>query len=142
MKALGNHIFALQRIPISKLMIVKEKLVCFNHNDSLDDIKTKIVDNKQVYNRYPVYFSKNLIVGFIHLSDVFRFPENDRNRIKLNETKLIREILHVNESYSADKLLILMREKKIQAAAVLSQTQELLGIITLTGIIEFLINHR
>lgn len=137
-----SNIFALQRTPIMKLMVDKNKLVGFNHNDTLGEIKKKIAEIKQAYNRYPIYFSKNLIVGFIHLSDVLRFPENDRNHIKLSDTHLIREILYINELQPADKLLILMREKGIQAAVVMSQNQELLGIVTLTDIIEFLVNHR
>lgn len=137
-----SNIFALQKTSIVKLMVDKNKLVCFNHYDTLGEIKKKIADTKDAYNRYPIYFSKNLIVGFIHLSDVLRFPENDKNQIKLSDTKLIREILYVNELQPADKLLILMREKGIQAAVIMSQNQELLGIVTLTDIIEFLVNHR
>jgi len=137
-----SNIFALQKTPIVKLLVDKNKLVCFNHQDTLGEIKKKIADTKDAYNRYPIYFSKNLIVGFIHLSDVLRFPEDDKNHIKLGDTKLIREILYINETHPADKLLILMREKGIQAAVVMSQGQELLGIVTLTDIIEFLVNHR
>ncbi|MBI3366746.1 HlyC/CorC family transporter [Candidatus Roizmanbacteria bacterium] len=137
-----SNIFSLQRTSIVKLLVDKNKLVCFHHNETLGDIKKKVAENKQAYNRYPIYFSKNLIVGFIHLSDVLRFPEGEKNHIKLSDTHLIREILYVNETHPADKLLILMREKGVHAAVVMSQSQELLGIVTLTDIIEFLVHHR
>lgn len=137
-----SNIFALQRIPITKIMIERNKLLSFFHNDSLGAIKKKIAENKQTHNRYPIYFSKNLIIGFIHLSDVLRFPNDTKKNIKLNETNLIREILHVSETYPADKLLIQMREKGIHAAVIKNQDQELLGIITITDIVEFLVKHR
>lgn len=137
-----SNIFALQRIPITKLMIEKNRLVCFFHDDTLGEIKKKIAENKHMYNRFPIYFTKNLIIGFIHLSDIIRFQKNGDTHIKLNETQFIREILHVNESHPADKLLILMREKNIHAAAIMNQQQELLGVIALADIIEFLVKHR
>ncbi len=137
-----SNIFALQRTPVTKLMIERHKLICFNHDETLSEIKKKIADSKNSFNRYPVYFSKNLIVGFIHVSDILRFSENGNAHLKLNETHLIREILYVNETFPVDNLLVNMREKGIHAAAIINHGQELLGIITLADIIEFLVNHR
>lgn len=137
-----TNIITLRKTPITKLMIDKSKLTYFNFNDNLEHIKKKIAENKYLYNRYPVYFSKNLIIGYIHISDILRFPEVGMKDIKLRETGLIREILHINENYQADKLLIQMRQKGIHVAVVKTQEQELLGIVTLTDIIEYLVNHR
>ncbi len=138
-----SNIFALQKTPLTKLMIPKNKLICFYHNDNLEDVKKKISENKSIYNRYPVFYSKNLIIGFIHLSDLLRFADDHRARLKLNETNFVREILHVSETYPSDKLLVQMIEKGVHAATVTNQQdQELLGIVTYTDIVEFLIRNR
>lgn len=137
-----TNILALQRTPVTKLMIERAKLISFSHSDTLDEIKKKVAESKHSFNRYPIFFSKNLIVGFIHLSDILRFSENGESHRKLNETNLIRDIIHINDSYPADKLFIQMRAKEIHIAAVKNQDQELLGIVTLTDIIGFLVNHR
>ncbi len=137
-----SNIFALQNTSVTKLMIDRNKLVCFYHDETLADIKKKIADSKNSYSRYPVYFSKNLIVGFIHVSDILKFSENGNAHLKLNETHLIHEILYVSETFPVDSLLVNMREKGIHAAAIIDQGRELLGIITLTDIVQFLVNHR
>jgi len=137
-----TNIITLRRTPITKLMIEKNKLIYFNFGDNLESIKKKIADSKYYFNRYPVYFSKNLIIGYIHISDILRFPEVGMKDIKLRETGLIRDILHVSDTYPADKLLIQMKQKGIHVAVVKTQEQELLGIVTLTDIIEYLVNHR
>lgn len=137
-----TNILSLQRTSLSKLMIEKNKLFSVSHNETLDEIKKRIADNKHSYNRYPVFFTKNLIVGYIHLSDILRFSENGKSHMRLSDTNLIRDILHITDQYPPDKLLIQMREKGIHVAAVKSHDQELLGVVTLTDIIEFLVNHR
>ncbi len=137
-----SNIFALQRIPVSKFMIPKTKLVCFSHMSTFAEIKKSIAQNKHTFNRYPVYFSKNVIVGFINLSDILRFSENGNDKLRLNETPWIREILYVNNNTPTDKVLIMMREKNIHAAVVMNQEEGILGIVTITDIIEFLVNHK
>ncbi len=101
-------------------MIPKDRLISFKHDETLEEVKKKVADSKHVYNRYPVYFSKDLIVEYIHISDILRFSEIGNAFKKLNETKLIRDILHISDSYSADKLLVQMRSKGIGVAVVKS----------------------
>ncbi len=137
-----TNILILQAMPLTKLMIPIERLVSFKHDETLESVKKRIAESRHSFNRYPVYFSKDLIIGYIHISDIIRFSENGNAQKKLNETKLIRDILHVSDSYPADKLLVQMRSKGIHVAAVKSNDQGLLGVVTLADLIQYVVNHR
>lgn len=137
-----KNIMALQQTPASKLVVKKTELKSFFHDEEVDNIKNKISKNNYSYNRYPVFMSKDMIIGYVHISDILRFPVNGSKHTRLNQTNLIRKILYTYDKEPLDVLLNQMHVRGVHAAVVTNDAEKHVGLLTLDNIVDFLVGHK
>lgn len=94
------------------------------------------------YSRFPVY-RKTLdeIVGFIHIKDVYELVLNSDGNQKLAQTKIIRKVISVPETKTADEVLLDMRKKHVHIAVIYNEFGMMIGVVTLEDIIESLVGE-
>jgi len=76
------------------------------------------------------------VVGLIHIKDLFRTPGAVPPL-----TELAREIAHVAETLTLDRLLRRMRTEKLHLAAVVDEYGGVSGIVTLENVIEEIVGQ-
>lgn len=131
---IAYNVFKLKRIKVDTIMIQRDKLIAFENNQSLKQIKNKISRLGITYNRYPV-FKKSLynIVGFFHITDLLRAKTDG---ISLSKSGFLRKVIYTHEDESAEKLMVKLRQKEIYLAVVLDDHRRALGVVSLTDIID------
>lgn len=119
----------LKNTPIRKILINRNKIVGFDIETPLSEVKSIILLRRYTYNRYPVY-QKNLnnIIGYIHLNDIFSEKVNDH---------YIKPILQVNINSRLDRILIHMYKNKKFAAVAVDDNKRTHGLIVLSDIINY-----
>lgn len=138
-KVLASNVFKLKKMALRKIMLQREKLVCFSCDDYIVDIRKKILENGNVYNRYPVYIkSPKKIIGFFHVSDVFNHQHAYDNK-KINTTDFLHKVLYISDKSKTDKVVLEMKEKQTSVGVVINKKGESLGLITLTDIMKRLV---
>ena len=138
-----QNIFKLGDTSIKDTMIPRKNIVAFDIETPLTELLDKASLN--IHSRFPVYKNSiHNIVGFIHVKDLYQqavdpigeiaFEEEQKK--KLSELKIIRDIIFVPESQKADRVLILMRKKRVHIAIVQNKSDKTVGLVTLEDVME------
>lgn len=135
-----RNVFRLGDIPISSIMIPRTDIVAFDLNTKLNVVIDKL--EKNLHSRYPIYKKTiDVIVGFVHVKDIYKVVLKSSDNKKLVETNLIRNIIHVPEGKKADDVLVDMRNNRVHLAVVNDEYGGTAGIATLEDIIESLVGE-
>ncbi len=130
-----DNIFDLGDKDAEAIMTPRTDLVCIDLGDSLEE-NLKLVQQYK-YTRYPVCReSKDRIVGFIHVKDLYLLPQN------ATITDLpVRPIEAVPESLSIAKLIRLLQEKHTKIAVVVDEHGGTAGIVTMSDVMEQIVGR-
>ena len=131
-----DNIFELREKDVEDIMTPRTDLVCIDHEDSWDENMQRIMEYK--FTRYPVCReSKDLIIGFVHVKDLYLTPQDNRDVSKLN----IRPITAVPEGLSVAKLISAFQEKRTKIAVVVDEFGGTAGIVTMSDIMDEIVGE-
>jgi CBS domain containing-hemolysin-like protein len=125
-----DNIFDLGDKDAETIMTPRTDLVCVDLEDSIDQNRALVRNYK--FTRYPVCRgSKDRIVGFIHVKDLY-LADDDEPASEMR----IRPIEAVPESIPLAKLLQVMQNKHTKIVLVVDEHGGTSGIVTMTDIME------
>ena len=125
-----DNIFDIGDKDAEAIMTPRTDVVCLDLEDSLEENLQHVRNYK--YTRYPVCRgSKDRIVGFIHVKDLYSARAAERL-----EDLPIRPIEAVPEGISVSKLLSLLQRKRTKIAVVVDEHGGTSGIVTMSDIME------
>lgn len=115
------------------IMTQRNDVAWIDINDTIENIKKKVFEND--YSLYPVFDnSLDNVLGVIIAKDFYK-QINDLSEIK----SLIKEPLYVVDTFSAYRILEILKEQKNYNALVIDEYGVFQGIITLRDIVENII---
>ncbi|RJQ36947.1 HlyC/CorC family transporter [Candidatus Microgenomates bacterium] len=133
-------VFRLGDIPVKQIMVPRTDIVAFNVSTSLKEIVKHV--QRHPHSRFPIYeHSIDNVIGFVHIKDIYREILKSKDKKRLSETRLIREIIDVPETKRIDKVLLDMRSKRVHIAVVNDEYGGTAGMATLEDIIESLVGE-
>lgn len=118
--------------PARHLMVPRQEIVGVDIDTPIDLVLTRMAQTP--YTRLPVYRGDiDHVEGLLHTKDLFRgWLEAGRVR---SIRELMRPILMVHESVTADRLLTLMRERRSHVAVVMDEFGGVAGLVTLDDVL-------
>lgn len=129
-----DNIFDIGDKDVAAIMTPRTDVVCLDLEDSLED-NLHIVRSYK-FTRYPVCRgSKDRIVGFVHVKDLFL------NRPKSMDDLRVRPIEAVPESASVASVLQTLQDAHTKIAVVVDEHGGTAGIVTMTNIMEQIVGH-
>lgn len=117
--------------PARHLMVPRPQITALEIETPIAEV-VRIV-SESPYTRIPVYRGTiDSVVGLLHTRDLFtRYMEGRTSTLE----SLLRPILIVHESITADRLLSLMRERKSHQAIVADEFGGVAGLVTLEDVL-------
>jgi len=115
------------------LMVPRARIVALDIDMPAGEVMRVMADAP--YTRLPVYrgtFDQS--VGFLHTKDVL-LREMDAGGAPFSVRDLVRPIVSVPAQASADQVLVMLREKRMQLGLVVSDKAEVVGLITLEDVL-------
>lgn len=118
--------------PARQLMVPRTRIDAVEVSTPVVDVLRRIAESP--YTRLPVYRETiDAVVGMLHTKDLYtRWLE--RGTI-LSIEEVMRPILMVHESVTADRLLSLMRERRVHQAIVMDEFGGVAGLVTLEDVL-------
>jgi CBS domain containing-hemolysin-like protein len=128
----------LGRRPVSSIMINRSQIVTINRKMNLSAIEEVVVASG--HSRLPVVgTNENDLLGFLHVKDFLRLPEQSHSEPVPLE--MIRRMLIVQPDLLLDDLLLQMRRSRSHLAGVKNSEGVLLGLVALEDVIEELVGE-
>lgn len=130
-----ERVFELGDRKVNTLFTHRNELVYFDTNDSWDEIRAKI--NEEKHSAYPVCRNNDLdeMLGIVLLKDLF-FPI-DVKEFKIEE--FVKEPVYINESTYAYKVLELFKKERMHYGIVVDEYGSTEGIITMDDVVDALV---
>ncbi|MFO8163480.1 MAG: hemolysin family protein [Thermodesulfobacteriota bacterium] len=130
-----HRAFHLDDIPISTIMIPRDRIVAVPLNISEDDFM-EIIETKK-FSRYPV-FEKSIdyITGFVHAKDLLHLKNSTQSKKHLTIKSLQRRPTFVFENRNALSVLLYFQKNKSHIGIVLNGQGKTAGMVTLEDILE------
>lgn len=118
--------------PARHLMVPRREIVGVEIDTPVDEVLRTMAETP--YTRLPVYAGDiDHVEGLLHTKDLFRgYLEGGRVR---SVRQLMRPILMVHESVTADRLLTMMRERRSHQAIVMDEFGGVAGLVTLDDVL-------
>ena len=136
-KELIENIFEFDDLTAGEIATHRIDLTMLSTEDTLEEWENVI--NNSRFSRYPVYSeSVDNIIGILDARAYFRLENKDRNTIL---EQAVFPAYFVPETVKADVLFRNMKSKKEFFAIVLDEYGGVLGIITLTDLVECLVGE-
>lgn len=130
-----DNIFDLGDKDAEAIMTPRTDVICLDKEDTLAENLETVVRYK--YTRYPVCEgSKDRIVGFVHVKDLYTLPADST----MDDLR-IRTIQAVPESVPIAKLLQTLQEKHTKIAVVVDEHGGTAGIVTMSDIMEQIVGR-
>jgi putative hemolysin len=119
--------------PARHLMVPRREIVGVEIETPIDEVLRTMAETP--YTRLPVYRGDiDHVEGLLHTKDLFRgYLEGTRPAASLRQ--LMRPVLMVHESVTADRLLTLMRERRSHVAIVMDEFGGVAGLVTLDDVL-------
>ena len=130
-----DNIFELDDKDAEAVMTPRTDVVFLDLEDELSENLETVVRYK--YTRYPVCRgSKDHVVGFVHVKDLYGLPEDSTN-----DELPIRPLQAVPESVPIAKLLQTLQRKHTEIALVVDEHGGTAGIVTMSDIMEQIVGR-
>ena len=130
-----DNIFDLGDKDAEAIMTPRTDVVCIDLEDPLEQNLETVLRYK--YTRYPVCRdSKDHIIGFVHVKDLYTLPKN----ATIDDLR-IRTIQAVPESVPIAKLLQTLQSKRTKIALVVDEHVGTAGIVTMSDIMEQIVGR-
>ena len=118
--------------PARHLMVPRQEIVAVEIETPVDEVLRRMADTP--YTRLPVYRGDiDHVEGLLHTKDLFRGYLAGGQLASIRQ--LMRPILMVHESVTADRLLTLMRERRSHQAIVMDEFGGVAGLVTLDDVL-------
>jgi CBS domain containing-hemolysin-like protein len=118
---------------VREVMTPRPNIVAIEENQSLESLRELAIE--QQYSRVPVYSGTiDLIIGFVHMRDMFELDEQERKGRTVKE--LTRPIRVVPESKPVDVLLREMQQDGAHMAIVVDEYGNTAGLVTMEDMVE------
>lgn len=132
-----DNIFDFSETMVREIMIPRTDMVCIYIEDSFDRI-IEIALEEQL-TRYPVCkSSKDNIIGFIHIKDLYKIKIQGKNQ---DIHSIIRDIKFVTETMSISSLFKMFQKEKEQIAIIIDEYGGTSGLITVEDILEEIVGE-
>ncbi|HLT51757.1 MAG TPA: hemolysin family protein, partial [Arenibacter sp.] len=130
-----ERVFELGDRKVNTLYTHRNEIVFFTLDDSWEEIKSKI--NQEKHSAYPVSKTDNLddIFGIVLLKDLFT-PSTDK---EFNIKEYIKEPIYFNESAFAYKVLEIFKKEKMHYGIVVDEYGTTQGIVTMDDVVDALV---
>src|SRR5690606_27328371 len=127
-----ERVFELGDRKVNSLFTHRNEIVYFTIDDTWEDIKHKI--NQEKHSAYPVTKSKDLddILGIVLLKDLFT-PTTDEN---FDIRDYIKTPIYFNESTLAYRVLELFKKEKMHYGIVIDEYGTTVGIVTMDDLMD------
>ncbi len=134
-KEMINNIFDFDNQDVSDIMTHRTDVIGLDVDTTFDEI-LDLIDEER-FTRYPVY-EENIddIIGVIHLRDILRFINEEKNPKLFNIKEVMREPIFVPDSKRTDELFRELQLAKTHFAVVIDEYGGTAGIVTLEDLIE------
>ena len=130
-----DNVFDIGDKDAEAIMTPRTDVICLDLDDTLEENLQHVRNYK--FTRYPVCRgSKDRIVGFVHVKDLYTADSVDRV-----EDLRIRPIEAVPEGLSIGKLLALLQRKHTKIAVVVDEHGGTAGIVTMSDIMEQIVGR-
>ena len=130
-----DNIFDLGDKDAEAIMTPRTDVVCIDLDDPLEESLQTVLQYK--YTRYPVCRgSKDRIVGFVHVKDLYTMPKD----ATVDDLR-VRTIQAVPEGVPIAKLLQTLQEKRTKIAVVIDEHGGTAGIVTMSDIMEQIVGR-
>lgn len=118
--------------PVRQLMVPRQRIAALNVNSPIDEVLRKVADSP--YTRLPVYQgSPDNVIGMLHMKDlVLHYIEQG---VPASVEAVMRPIMSVPDSITADRLLSLLREHRTHQAIVVDEFGGVAGLVTLEDVL-------
>ncbi|HST57399.1 MAG TPA: hemolysin family protein [Longimicrobium sp.] len=118
--------------PARHLMVPRQEIVGVEIDTPSDVVLKRMAESP--YTRLPVYRGDiDHVEGLLHTKDLFRGYLSGGHMASVRQ--LMRPILMVHESVTADRLLTLMRERRSHLAIVMDEFGGVAGLVTLDDVL-------
>jgi putative hemolysin len=118
--------------PARHLMVPRQEIVAVEIGTPVDEVLRRMADTP--YTRLPVFRGDiDHVEGLLHTKDLFRGYLAGGQLASIRQ--LMRPILMVHESVTADRLLTLMRERRSHQAIVMDEFGGVAGLVTLDDVL-------
>jgi len=131
-----DNIFDFSEKTVREIMIPRTDMACIFIEDSFEEIIEFVLEEQLT--RYPVCRdSKDNVIGFIHIKDLFKLKIEGSENIE----GIIREIKFVPESLSISELFKTFKEEKSQMAIIIDEFGGTSGLATAEDILEEIVGE-
>ncbi|WP_297421327.1 hemolysin family protein [Clostridium sp.] len=131
-----DNIFDFSEKTVREIMIPRTDMACIFIEDTFDEIVEFVLEEQLT--RYPVCRdSKDNVIGFIHIKDLFKLKFESNENIE----GIIREIKFVPESLSISELFKTFKEEKAQMAIIIDEFGGTSGLVTTEDILEEIVGE-
>jgi len=118
--------------PARHLMVPRQEIVAVDIETPVDEVLRRMAETP--YTRLPVFRGDiDHVEGLLHTKDLFRGYLAGGQLASIRQ--LMRPILMVHESVTADRLLTLMRERRSHQAIVMDEFGGVAGLVTLDDVL-------
>ncbi len=118
---------------VREVMTPRPHIVGIDGAKSLEDLRELVITEQ--YSRIPVYEGTiDVVVGFVHVRDMFELDEQERKKKKIGE--LVRQVQHVPETKPTSALLREMQETGAHMAIVVDEYGNTAGLVTMEDLVE------
>jgi putative hemolysin len=133
-----HRVFNLNDVTAKDIMIPVEKLIALPISTTVEEASKIIMED--LHSRFPVYKdSLDDIRGIILETEVLAGYANERNEETLEH--FARPALFVDQSTTADDLLIFFRDERTHMAIVRKKGKKTIGLVTLEDVLEELVGE-
>ena len=130
-----DNIFDIGDKDAEAIMTPRTDMICVDVEDSLEE-NLKIIKNYK-FTRYPVcQGSKDRIIGFVHVKDLYTAPRT----VSMNDLR-IRPLEAVPESIPVAKLMQRLQQMRTKIAVVVDEHGGTSGIVTMSDIMEQIVGR-
>lgn len=138
-KEMLERIFLFDDLNVDSIMTPLEKVVWINSSDMNDKMIDQVLKSK--FSRIPVYKdSKDNIQGVVIIKDILNQMYHTKD-LSFNIKDVIREPYIVLNTLKINRLLLDMKQRKEHLAFIMSESNKVLGIVTLEDIIEEIVGE-
>jgi CBS domain containing-hemolysin-like protein len=136
-KEMIHNIFRFSDIRAYEIMTPKNKMFSLPEDQSIKESLEEI--NKMGYSRIPIYNKDNKVTGIVHIKDILKKLDKNKENIKLKKIK--RDILFITKDIEIDELLRKFQKSKSHIAILLDEYGESAGLITIEDLLEEIVGE-
>ena len=131
-----DNVFDFADTVAREIMVPRQDMLCVFTDDKLEETLNLITKTR--HTRYPLCEEeKDNVIGYIHITDLFRVLKEDSESIDLKS--IMRPMVIVPEALPVAKIMEIMQAKHVQIVLVADEYGGTAGLITMEDVVEELV---